>query len=40
MQALLEGAALKPGVTGKTVGGRYTGREPENAAVAPAEAAV
>lgn len=27
--ALVEGAALKQGVTGKTVGGVYTGREPE-----------
>ena len=37
-QGLLEGAALKPRVTGKTVGGRYTGRDPEDAAAEPAGA--
>lgn len=29
MQALLQSAELKKSVTGKTIDGRYTGKEPE-----------
>ena len=28
-QSLLEGASLRQGVTGKTVNGQYTGKEPD-----------
>ncbi len=31
MQAELKAANLQKGVTGKTIGGRYTGKEPEDA---------
>ena len=31
MQAVLKGADLQKGVTGKTINGRWTGKEPETA---------
>jgi hypothetical protein len=31
MQAVLKGADLQKGVTGKTIDGRWTGKEPETA---------